>query len=93
MYTLHNHAIILVVITMKNNDINKKITELIDKLRPFLLNDGGNLEFVKYEDNIVYVRMMGACKDCAMMDITLKEGIEEIIVSEIPEVKAVKNVD
>ncbi len=78
---------------MKNNDINKKITELIDKLRPFLLNDGGNLEFVKYEDNIVYVRMMGACKDCAMMDITLKEGIEEIIVSEIPEVKAVKNVD
>ena len=76
-----------------NNDINKKITELIDKLRPFLLNDGGNLEFVKYEDNIVYVRMMGACKDCAMMDITLKEGIEEIIVSEIPEVKAVKNVD
>ena len=94
MYTLHNHAIILVVITMKNNnDINKKINELIDKLRPFLLNDGGNLEFVKYEDNIVYVRMMGACKDCAMMDITLKEGIEEIIVSEIPEVKAVKNVD
>ena len=78
---------------MKNNDINQKITELIDKLRPFLLNDGGNLEFVKYEDNIVYVRMMGACKDCAMMDITLKEGIEEIIVSEIPEVKAVKNVD
>ena len=78
---------------MKNNDINKKITELIDKLRPFLLNDGGNLEFVKYEDNILYVRMMGACKDCAMMDITLKEGIEEIIVSEIPEVKAVKNVD
>lgn len=76
-----------------NNDINKKINELIDKLRPFLLNDGGNLEFVKYEDNIVYVRMMGACKDCAMMDITLKEGIEEIIVSEIPEVKAVKNVD
>ena len=93
MYTLHNHAIILVVIAMKNNDINKKIIELIDKLRPFLLNDGGNLEFVKYEDNIVYVRMMGACKDCAMMDITLKEGIEEIIVSEIPEVKAVKNVD
>ncbi len=78
---------------MKNNDIVTKIMELIDRLRPFLLNDGGNLEFVKYEDNIVYVRMMGACKDCAMMDITLKEGIEEIIVSEIPEVKAVKNVD
>lgn len=78
---------------MKENDIVAKIVELIDRLRPFLINDGGNLEFVKYEDNIVYVRMMGACKDCAMMDITLKEGIEEIIVSEIPEVKEVKNID
>lgn len=78
---------------MKENDIVSKIVELIDRLRPFLINDGGNLEFVKYEDNIVYVRMMGACKDCAMMDITLKEGIEEIIVSEIPEVKEVKNID
>ena len=57
------------------------------------MNDGGNLEFVKYENNIVYVRMLGACKDCDMMDITLKEGIEEIITSEIPEVKEVINVE
>ena len=78
---------------MKENDIVSKIVELIDRLRPFLINDGGNVEFVKYENHIVYVRMMGACKDCAMMDITLKEGIEEIIVSEIPEVKEVKNID
>lgn len=78
---------------MNNSEVIDKIILLIDKLKPFLINDGGNLEFVKYEDNIVYVRMMGACKDCAMMDITLKEGIEEIIVSEIPEVKEVRNVD
>ncbi len=78
---------------MNNNEIIDKIIVLIDKLKPFLINDGGNLEFVKYEDNIVYVRMLGACKDCDMMDITLKEGIEEIITSEIPEVKAVVNVD
>lgn len=78
---------------MDNKDIIDKIIVLIDKLKPFLINDGGNLEFVKYEDNIVYVRMMGACKDCDMMDITLKEGIEEIIVNEIPEVKEVKNID
>ena len=75
------------------DDIEKKIVLLIDKLKPFLINDGGNLEYVKYEDNIVYVRLMGACKDCDMMDVTLKEGIEEIIVSEIPEVKEVRNVD
>ncbi len=80
------------MITDKNEIINK-IVVLIDKLKPFLINDGGNLEFVKYEDNIVYVRMLGACKDCDMMDITLKEGIEEIIISEIPEVKQVVNID
>ena len=69
-----------------------KIISLIDKIRPFLINDGGNLEFVKYENNIVYVRLTGACKDCAMIDVTLKDGIEEMITSEIPEVKEVINV-
>lgn len=78
---------------MQKEDIVDKILLLIEKLKPFLINDGGNLEFVKYEDNIVYVRMMGACKDCEMMDITLKEGIEEIIINEVPEVKEVRNVD
>lgn len=78
---------------MNNDEIIKRILELIERLRPFLLNDGGNLEFVKFEDGIVYVKMLGACKDCAMMDITLKEGIEEIIINEIPEVKEVKNID
>lgn len=79
---------------MSNNEIIvNKIIMLVEKLKPFLMNDGGNLEFVKYENNIVYVRMMGACKDCDMMDITLKEGIEEIIINEIPEVKEVRNID
>ena len=78
---------------MDKNLIIDKVKVLIDKLRPFLLNDGGNLEFVKLENDIVYVRMMGACKDCEMMDITLKEGIEEIIISEIPEIKEVRNID
>ena len=78
---------------MDKNVIVEKVKVLIDKLRPFLINDGGNLEFVKLEDDIVYVRMMGSCKDCEMMDITLKEGIEEIIVSEIPEIKEVRNID
>ena len=77
----------------KNEDVISKIIVLIDKLKPFLISDGGNLEFVKYENNIVFVRMMGACKDCDMMDITLKEGIEEIITNEIPEVKEVRNID
>ena len=78
---------------MENEDIKLKIIALIDKIRPYLINDGGNLEFVDYKDNIVYVRLMGACKDCSLIDVTLKDGIEEILVNEIPEVKHVIKVD
>lgn len=69
----------------------EKIIEIIDHLRPFLINDGGNIEFIKYENNIVYIKMMGACANCVMIDATLKEGIEAAIKSEIPEVKEVVN--
>ena len=72
--------------------MNEKIRALIDKLRPFLISDGGNLEFVSYENNIVYVKLLGACSHCPMMDVTLKDGIEQLIVNEIPEVKEVRNV-
>ena len=71
----------------------EKIKEILDKLRPFLINDGGNIEFVKYEDNIVYVRFIGACAMCGIIDVTLKEGVEAAIIAEIPEVKAVVRVD
>lgn len=74
------------------NEQVEKIKEIIDKLRPFLINDGGNIEFVKYEDNIVYIRMMGACANCQMLDLTLKDGIESAIMSEVPDVKEVINV-
>lgn len=70
----------------------EKIIEVIDQLRPFLINDGGNIEFVKYENNIVYIKMMGACADCAMIDLTLKDGIESAIKEEVPNVKEVINV-
>lgn len=70
----------------------EKIIEIIDKLKPFLINDGGNIEFVKYEDNIVYIRMMGACANCQMLDVTLKEGIEQAIMSEVKNVRGVINV-
>ena len=56
------------------------------------MNDGGNIEFVKYENNIVYIRLTGACAHCQMMDLTLKEGIEASIKEEVPEVSEVINV-
>ena len=74
-------------------NVEEKIINEIEKLKPYLQNDGGNIEFVKFEDGIVYVKLTGACAGCSLIDVTLKEGIEEILVSEIPEVKEVVKVD
>lgn len=73
------------------NQTTEKIKAIINKLRPFLINDGGNIEFVKYENNIVYIRMMGACANCQMLDLTLHDGIAAAIMNEIEEVKDVIN--
>ena len=68
------------------------IIDIIDNIRPYILNDGGNIEFVKFENDIVYIKMMGACANCNMLDLTLKEGIEAAIKSEVPEVKEIVNI-
>lgn len=68
------------------------IMDTIDKIRPFLVNDGGNIEFVKYENNIVYVRLSGACQNCELIDITLKDSVELMIKEMVPSVKEVINI-
>ncbi len=75
------------------NNIEEKIKDLLERMRPFLINDGGDLEFVEYKDHKLYIRLTGACKDCSLIDMTLKDGIEEMIVTELPEVEEVINVD
>lgn len=69
----------------------EKIKEVIEMLRPFLISDGGDVEFVKYEDHIVYIKMAGACANCMMLDYTLKDGIEAAIQEEVPTVEQVIN--
>lgn len=78
---------------MKNEETILKIISIIDKMRPYLIGDGGDIQFIKYEDHKVYVKLTGACAGCSMIDITLKEDIEEMITTEIPEVTEVINVD
>ncbi len=73
--------------------MKEKVTEVINDLRPFLMNDGGNIELVKIENDIVYVKLEGACSGCPMREITLKEGIEKTILEKVPEVKEVRLVD
>lgn len=71
----------------------EKIIDVIDKIRPFLINDGGDIEFVKYEDDIVYIKMMGACSNCHLIDFTVKDVIEDAIKEEVPQVKQVININ
>ena len=77
----------------KNDDIEKKIIEVLDRIRPYLENDGGNLEYIKFEEGIVYIKLLGACAGCSMIDITLKDGIETMLMDEIPEVLGVTRVE
>lgn len=77
---------------MDKKQIEEKIKEILSKIKPFLNNDGGDVEFIKYEDGIVYVKLLGACIDCPMADNTIKEMIEYTITFEIPEVKEVVNI-
>ena len=70
----------------------EKIKEVIDKLRPFLVTDGGDIEFVRYENDIVYVKMIGACAGCSLIDYTIKDGVEMAIKEEVPSVKEVVNI-
>ena len=66
----------------QKSDIDK-IKEVIDMLRPYINGDGGDLEFVKFEDKYVYIKLKGACSHCDFADVTIKDGIFESIKSEV----------
>lgn len=69
-----------------------EILEVLDKLRPFLQRDGGDVELVDVEDGIVKLKLMGACGSCPSSTITLKAGIERALVEEVEGVKEVMQV-
>ena len=69
-----------------------RVEEVLDKIRPSLVADGGNVELVEVEDGVIKVRLTGACGGCPMSQITLKMGIERLLKREIPEVKEVVSV-
>ncbi len=71
----------------------KQIIETLDKIRPFIQRDGGDIEFVSFDDGVVNVRMHGACQGCSFIDLTIKETIEVILQEEVEGVKEVKVVE
>jgi Fe-S cluster biogenesis protein NfuA len=69
----------------------EKIEIALQSIRPFLQKDGGDVEFVELtEDNVVRVRLLGACETCSMSAMTLKAGIEESIKNAIPQITRVE---
>ena len=78
---------------MNDEYIVKQIITVLEKIRPFLNRDGGDVEFVKYENGIVYVKMIGACAGCDLIDSTLQDGIATLLMEEVPGVVGVRNVD
>lgn len=65
----------------------------IEYLRPYLQQDGGDMELVKVEDGEVHLRMLEACKNCGMVNNTVFDGVEEYLKDRIPEIKKVVIVD
>ncbi len=70
--------------------MKEQVEQVLEKIRPSLQADGGDVELVDVEEGIVKVRLQGACAGCPMSQMTLKNGIERILKQEIPEVKSVE---
>ncbi len=78
---------------MNSNNIENKIKNMIEELRPYLNMDGGDLEFVKYEDNYLYIKLTGACQDCMFQDNTINDNILVYFKEQLPELEGIINVN
>lgn len=78
---------------MTNEEIIKQVKKVIKKLRPYLNDDGGDLDFVSFSDGIVYVRLLGACMGCSSSDDTIKNSVEAMMLEEVPGVIGVEKVE
>jgi len=77
---------------MNKQEIDVKVAEIIEQLRPYLQDDGGDIELLEITDDLtVRVRLQGSCGACPYSLMTLKNGVEEAIRREIPEIKEVVN--
>ncbi len=70
-------------------DLLERIEATINRIRPYIRQDGGDIQLVDYNDGVVTVRMLGACAGCFMASTDISEGVEQILIEEIPEVTKV----
>ena len=78
---------------MEQENLVQRVEKALAEIRPFLNNDGGDIELVSVEDNIVNVRLTGTCTDCTVNQMTLKSGVEMTVKKYAPEVVQVVNLD
>ena len=78
------------MIYMDREEKIRQIEKTIEKVRPYIQNDGGDVQFVNLEDDIVYVSVHGACVGCMALDYTLKVGVEALILDEVEGIKEVR---
>lgn len=71
--------------------IEEEIKRVLNKIRPYLNSEGGDLEYISFDKGVVHVKMLGACVGCGALDYTLKDGIEALLVETVPEVIEVVN--
>ena len=71
-------------------NVLERIEHTINKIRPYIQADGGDVELVDFKDGVVTVRMLGACAGCMALDMTLTDGIQAILIDEVPEVTKVE---
>ncbi len=72
--------------------MKERVQEVLDKIRPALQADGGDVELVDVTDGVVKVKLVGACAGCPMSQLTLANGVERVLKEEIPEVERVEPV-
>ena len=72
--------------------MEEKIKNMIEQIRPYLNMDGGDIEFIKYDDYYVYVKLTGACTNCLLQDNTLNDGLLVMFQEEIPEINGIINI-
>jgi len=78
----------------KKEEITRKVNNVIDQIRPYLQQDGGDIEFIDLtDDNVVNVKLLGACGSCPYSTMTLKNGVEAAMKKAIPEIKSVEAVN
>ena len=77
----------------KELTVEEQIKDALESIRPFIIMDGGDIEFIKYEDKIVYIKFIGACANCLYSDDTLENGIYETLKEAVPEIDRVVKVD